>query len=236
VAARPSTCCAPSPAKAYPDVILAHPGWGDAIFLRSVYPKARIVSYLEYYYRAQDSDLDFDPEFALADLDQTYVRLRNVANLLAFAESDAVVTPTQWQASLFPPPIRDRLIVQHEGIDTAWLAPRPQARFTLPGQRTLTRSDEVITYAARSLEPYRGFHVFMRALPDLLERRPNAHVVIAGDDGVSYGRAPKGGGTWLKAMRDELRGRSTSDACTSLAASPMSATAISCTSHPAMSI
>ena len=70
----------------------------------------------------------------------------------------------------------------------------------------LFRSDEVVTYVARNLEPYRGFHVFMRALPDLLRRRPKAHVVIVGGDGVSYGRAAPGGVTWKAMLLKEIGG------------------------------
>ena len=53
--------------------------------------------------------------------------------------------------------------------------------------------DEVVTYVARNLEPYRGFPTYMRALEDLCRRRPNARFIIVGGDDVSYGqRLPKG--------------------------------------------
>ena len=78
------------------------------------------------------------------------------------------------------------------------------ARYKLPNGSRLTRKDEVITYVARSLEPYRGFHIFMRALPELLARRPTAQVLIAGADGVSYGRRPPTGESWRKVLLREL--------------------------------
>ena len=62
----------------------------------------------------------------------------------------------------------------------------------------------MLTYVSRNLEPYRGFHSFMRALPSVLERRPNAKVVIVGGDEVSYGAKPKSGGTWREVMLDEV--------------------------------
>ena len=40
--------------------------------------------------------------------------------------------------------------------------------------------DEVLTFVSRNLEPYRGYHIFMRALPEVLRVRPNAHVIIVG--------------------------------------------------------
>ena len=44
-----------------------------------------------------------------------------------------------------------------------------------------------MTYVSRDLEPYRGFHVMMRALPHLLRARKDVKVVMVGGDGVSYG-------------------------------------------------
>ncbi|MCH2093565.1 MAG: glycosyltransferase, partial [Rhodobacteraceae bacterium] len=75
----------------------------------------------------------------------------------------------------------------------------------LPGGRAVTREDEVITFINRNLEPYRGYHVFMRALPDLLKRRPRAQVVLIGGDEVSYGaKAPKGQ-SWKQIYIDKVR-------------------------------
>src|SRR5438105_3761900 len=33
-----------------PDVVVAHPGWGESLPLRAVFPKARIIVYCEFYY------------------------------------------------------------------------------------------------------------------------------------------------------------------------------------------
>jgi len=49
---------------------------------------------------------------------------------------------------------------------------------------------------ARNLEPMRGYHVFMRALPQILSRRPRAHSLIVGGDGASYGPSAPKGSTW----------------------------------------
>ncbi|HSJ97429.1 MAG TPA: glycosyl transferase family 1, partial [Myxococcota bacterium] len=44
-----------------PDVILAHIGWGEAAFLKDVFPEARILLYCEFFYRSRGADLGFDP-------------------------------------------------------------------------------------------------------------------------------------------------------------------------------
>ncbi len=187
-----------------PDAVIAHPSWGDFIFAQDIFPDAKRLAYLEYYYRPSDSDIDFDPEFAAPEADRRFTRLRNISNLLAFAGASQCVSPTAWQAGLFPTAMRDRIEVVHEGIDTNAAAPNSAARYKLPNGSKLTRKDEVITYVARSLEPYRGFHIFMRALPKLLARRPTAQVLIAGADSVSYGRRPPTGESWRKVLLREL--------------------------------
>ena len=64
----------------------------------------------------------------------------------------------------------------------------------------LTPATEVITFVNRHLEPYRGFHVFMRALPRLLRERPHAHVLIAGGDEPGYGQPPRAGRNWREVL------------------------------------
>jgi glycosyltransferase involved in cell wall biosynthesis len=101
--------------------------------------------------------------------------------------------------------MQQRISVLHEGVDTTLACPDPNARFTLPGSgKVLTCGDEVVTYVARNLEPYRGFHIFMRSLPQLLRRRPRAQVVIVGGDGVSYGAPAPPRSTFREMMLQEV--------------------------------
>lgn len=189
-----------------PDLIVAHPGWGESLFLKQVWPNAKMVIYCEFYYAAQGTDVGFDPEFATNDpRDACRVRMKNVNNLLHFDVADGGISPTEWQKSTFPEPFRSGIDVVHDGIDTDLLKPNPQAWLQL-NRTKLTRDDEIITFVNRNLEPYRGYHVFMRALPEILKSRPNARVLIVGGDGVSYGAKPPNGGSWKQLFLDEVKG------------------------------
>ncbi|WP_372396637.1 glycosyltransferase [Azospirillum sp. HJ39] len=189
-----------------PDVIVAHPGWGDSLFVKEVWPQARLGLYSEYYYRAEGADVGFDPEFPATDIaDPCRLRLKNAANLMHFEIADAGFSPTRWQADSFPRLFRDRITVVHDGIDTDAVAPNPDAQAILNGTLALTRENEVVTFVNRTLEPHRGYHSFMRALPRLLARRPNAHVLIVGGAGTTYG-VPPPSGNWRDIFIEEVRG------------------------------
>ena len=191
-----------------PDLIHAHPGWGEALFLKDVFPDARLTLYCEFFYRARGSDVGFDPEYP-SNFDDTFrVRVKNAASLLSLEASEAGLSPTKWQKQQFPPEYQERITVIHEGVDTDLVKPDPKAEVALSrGNLKLTPNDEVVTYVARNLEPYRGFHIFMRALPEILRRRSRAHVIVVGADGVSYGQALPDKQTYRKKLLDELSGK-----------------------------
>jgi glycosyltransferase involved in cell wall biosynthesis len=187
-----------------PDVIFVHPGWGDGFYLRDFFPGAKVVGLFEYYYHPRGADVGFDPEFPSTLDDIFRLRSTNATQLLALDTCDQGYCPTEWQRSLFPQVWRERLMCLHEGVDTTQVAPDPLAKVTLPDGTELSQGDEVLTFVSRNLEPYRGYHVFMRALPEILQARPNCHVVIVGADGVSYGMRPKPGTTYRQLYLDEV--------------------------------
>lgn len=190
-----------------PDVVVAHPGWGESLFLCDVWPSARLGIYCEFFYRAEGADVGFDPEFASSDPGEVCrLHLKNVNNVLHMARAQGGIAPTHWQRSTFPTPFRDRITVVHDGIDTEALQPAPDIQLTLGGTLRLSRQDEIITFVNRNLEPYRGYHVFIRALPELLRRRPKARVLLVGGDDVSYGAQPPAGRTWKDIFLEEVRG------------------------------
>jgi glycosyltransferase involved in cell wall biosynthesis len=175
----------------YPDVIVAHHGWGESLFLKEVWPNATLGIYCEFHYHKEGADTGFDKEFPTKDEgDACKLQLKNLNNFLHYEIADAGISPTHWQASTFLEPFRSKITVVHDGIDTALVKPNENASIKLNNQLVLTKHDELITFVNRNLEPYRGYHIFMRALPEILKRRPNARVLIVGGDEVSYGAKP----------------------------------------------
>jgi len=191
----------------YPDVVYAHPGWGETLFLKDVFPRARLVHFCEFYYHTTGQDFNFDPEFPNSAEDVLRLRVRNFHHLMALEQADIGIAPTVWQKTRFPLTYQSKIEVIHDGVDTQAVVPDPEAYVQFPKkQLRLTRKDEVITFVSRNLEPYRGFHTFMRTLPELLKARPKAHVIIVGGNDVSYGRRlPKG--TYREKYLAEIEGR-----------------------------
>lgn len=201
-----------------PDAIIAHPGWGESLFLKEVWPKAKLGIFCEFFYLAEGADTGFDPEFPVQDVagNNCRLRLKNLNNYMHFDVADAAIAPTLWQASTFPEPFRSKITVVHDGIDTDAIQPNPKVQLKLSRNGSdeplvLTREDEVITFVNRNLEPMRGCHIFLRALPELLKNRPKAQVIIVGGDGVSYGAKPSvdanGAASWKEVFVNEVRGQ-----------------------------
>ena len=188
-----------------PDAVLAHPGWGEALYVKDVFPDARVVHYCEWFYGAEGADLGFDPEFPLTFDDKARIRTWNALHTLNLANCDAGITPTQWQKSRHPEVFHAKITVQHEGVDQHGLEPSDNAQLRTPDGTLLKAGDPVITYVARNLEPYRGFHIFMRALAAVQAKHPTCQTVIIGGDEVSYGKRPAGRKTWRQQMLDEVR-------------------------------
>jgi glycosyltransferase involved in cell wall biosynthesis len=191
-----------------PDVIFGHSGWGETLFLKEVWPEAKLIVYAEFYYKGRGADVGFDAEFNPPSFDQVMIAQGRTAYLgQAMLHADAGLSPTLWQASTYPPALRRMIEVIFDGVDTAVMTPNNNVTVTLPNGHVLHSGDEVLTFVNRNLEPYRGYHIFMRALPEVLAARPNAQVVIVGGDGVSYGATPKGKTGWKDVFLDEVKDR-----------------------------
>jgi glycosyltransferase involved in cell wall biosynthesis len=188
-----------------PDVICAHAGFGPGLYLKDAFPGVPLLGYFEWYYRARDADADFLDPRAVSEDDALRIRTRNAELLLELTSCDAGLCPTEFQRAQFPPELQAKLTVLHDGVDTEYFAP---GRATLPG---IPADAEVVTYATRGLEPYRGFPQFMQALALLQARRPRLHAVVVGADETNYGRPSASGGghrdTTLAAIPTLDRGR-----------------------------
>ena len=197
----------------YPDLIIGHPGWGEMLFAREVYPKAKQIHFIEFYYRAYGADVDFDPEFLNGSLEERErIYIKNTHLALSMLEMDWGYAPTQWQKSLTPSIFQNKIDVIFDGIDTDDVKPKlPDEKIALKvnmpdgSTKVIDESHEVITFVNRNLEPYRGYHSFIRALPEIQRQRPKAITLIVGGEGVSYGAKPPSGTTWKNIFLDEVR-------------------------------
>lgn len=172
-----------------PDIVIGHHGWGELLNIDDVWPGVPLLGYCEFYYRVHGYDVGFDPEFPNAPDGLPKVRAKNTINLLALNNPGHGQTPTAFQLGTYPTWAQPRITVLPEGVDLDACAPNPEIRTTTLdlGGFQVAPTDTLVTYVARDLEPYRGAHTMIRALPRLLRLRPNLKVVMVGGDGVSYG-------------------------------------------------
>lgn len=186
-----------------PDLVIGHIGWGGLLFARDTLPDVPLMGYCEYYYNSTGSDLDFDPATVISDAERRRIRMRNAAQLLTLETLDAAYTPTRWQQQQYPAHLSQRIAVCHDGIDSNACRPDPYAILRLPDGRVLRPGDPVVTFAARDLDPYRGYPEFMRAAALVAARRPDALFVTVGGDGPGYGQARQDGRCWREVMLAE---------------------------------
>jgi glycosyltransferase involved in cell wall biosynthesis len=184
-----------------PDIVFAHSGWGPGLFIKDVFPDTKYLCYFEWFYHALGTDADFDPDDPLDEDAVAKIRIKNAPILQDLYGCDRGLSPTRWQWQQFPPEYRSKIHVIHDGVDTNFFQPVPNSRLILPRiGLDLSSVDELITYVARGMEPYRGFPQFMEAAYLIQQRRPNAHIIIVGEDRVAYGKTLPDGKTYKQAM------------------------------------
>lgn len=186
-----------------PDLIIGHPGWGETFFLKEIWPDTKMLSYVEFYYKTINCDIDFDKSFIENTLKKDFetfhnynklkLAARNAPFIASYATSDCLVCPTEYQKSLVPEVLRSNINVIHDGIDTNLLKPKEDISITIKN-RKFTKKDNIVSYISRSLDPYRGFHIFMESVPSILRNNPDANIFIVGDkNNHGYGApAPDG--------------------------------------------
>lgn len=191
-----------------PDLIYSYAGWGQPLFLKDLFPNVPLVGYFEWFLNAYGSEYNFDPEYPLGMEQQLYLRTSNSAALLDLQACDYGITPTRWQQHQFPPGLRNKLKVLHDGVDTDFYSPVPDPGLSLPDKGIgLPPGTPLVTYATRGMEPFRGFPQFMRALARLQQRCPDAHAVIVGSDEVHYSKLPEGANSYKELLLRELQSK-----------------------------
>lgn len=186
-----------------PDIICGHSGWGPTMYLCDVFPEAAFVGYFEWFYDAASADMRLSGN-PLSLGSRMEVRCNNIPILMDLAGCDHGICPTRWQLDQFPPEFRSKISVIHDGVDTDYFSPDPEARMILPGL-DLSGATEIVTYATRGMEPYRGFPQFLEAAVEVVKQRPGCHVVIGGNDSCHYGPPPEPGKTWKEVLVERLQ-------------------------------
>ncbi|MEM7269914.1 MAG: glycosyltransferase [Pseudomonadota bacterium] len=189
-----------------PDIVMAHSGWGASAFVRDIWPDVKFIPYLEWWYNYPAPDEvsmgTHEPDLHA----QLMQRCRNAPFMIDMTGAAVNLCPTQYQASQFPPELREKLTIMHDGIDMKLHAPAT-APVTEAAGLKVGDMPEVITYFTRGMEPHRGFPQFMRALSILQAKRPGIHAIIGGKDRVAYGRQLPEGESWKQRMLKELEGK-----------------------------
>jgi glycosyltransferase involved in cell wall biosynthesis len=188
-----------------PDVIYGHSGWGPTLFMKDVFPKSKLLCYFEWFYHARGTDADFDPNEPLNADDEARIRIKNAPILIDLASCDRGLSPTHWQRQQFPPEFHSKIKVHHDGIDVNYFKPQPNSKLVIPRiNLDLSEVNEIVTYVARGMEPYRGFPQLIETISLLQKKRPNCHFVIVGENRVAYGRNLPDGKTYKDAMLEKF--------------------------------
>ncbi len=186
-----------------PDIVVAHSGWGPGMFAKDIWPRAKYVGYFEWYYWPDSPDVVHGETDQRTMDDQLRSRMRNAAILSDLVSCDAGITPTRFQHEQLPKCFHDKVQIIHDGVDTDTYCADRNKKLVI-GNLDLSDADEIVTYVARGMEPYRGFPQFMKSVEMLLKRRPNTRIVIVGEDRVAYGKKLADGDSWKRRALNEL--------------------------------
>tara|TARA_B100000674_G_C37932762_1_gene958779 strand:- start:40 stop:1197 length:1158 start_codon:yes stop_codon:yes gene_type:complete len=187
-----------------PDLMITHVGFGNGLYLRDAFPKARKFGFFEWYYNSSNSDVDFLQPGPIERDKALRLRTWNAQTLMELADCDVGVVPTYFQYQQFPDHLTSKLVVAHEGVDVEGLSALRQNRPQKPSCLPQSSQVEVLTYVSRGFEEYRGFSQAMQTIEILQKRRPNLHVLIVGSDLVAYGSGRSDKRSWGEWARADL--------------------------------
>ncbi len=192
-----------------PSLIISHPQWGETFFMKEIWPDAKFLSYFEIHWgNNKDSDVNFDKEFYNEEFSRFTERKlvpRNAYNEYIYMKSDRILTPTEFQKSTAPDYLQKRIKVIHDGINTNIIKPSNDVEVNISDNIKLTKKDKIISFVNRTLEPQRGYHIFMRSLPKILKEDSEVNVLIIGGNERGYGLEPPVGKKWQNIFYDEVK-------------------------------
>lgn len=172
------------------DVIYTQP-FGPGLFMKYMFPDVPLIYYCEWFNKVEGAEVGFDGNLPNENF-RAKIRCSNSNTLVDLYSCDACIAPMNWQKLQFPREFHNKIQVIPDGIDTETYKPDNDAKFLIEDENLeLSAKDEVITYATRGLDPYRGFPQFMEAIEKLQIKRPNTHFVIVKEDETYY-RQPIG--------------------------------------------
>jgi glycosyltransferase involved in cell wall biosynthesis len=173
-----------------PDIIIGHTAWGGLLFMKDIFPKAKVIAYCELYFSEKFDHLT-NPEDKVSNDRKAFLRCRNFHPLMQMESMDVGITPTKYQLQSHPPMLQNKMVTVHEGVDTSVCTPDSAAQFPVTDTGiSLSKKDTVITYVSRGFEPARGFFQYMEALELLCEELSDAHFLMVGGDKSFYSGHP----------------------------------------------
>jgi len=186
-----------------PDAILAHPGWGEALFIKEVLPQCPIIIWPELWLRKEHITGGDQQQINLEQ--GCYLSSKNWLTGKALHDASLAILPTKYQASTFPLEWHKKIMVLHEGIDDS-LFKQVRLNSLQIGKNLLLGADKkVITFISRNLEPMRGFPEFMQTAPEIQAIDKSIHILVIGGDEVSYSNKGPKDRPWREVMMNELR-------------------------------
>lgn len=159
-----------------PDIVCGSASDGHSFYARDIFPDAFLVTHADWFHTLGDTQAFFrkKPPFAT---DFALPRVRNLCQYNALVDCNLAITSTQWQKQQYPAPFSERIHVIHSGTDTQYFTPAYGSRF-LSETCDLTGVRELVTFSFHGSATARGLPQFFAALPSLLARRPQCHVLI----------------------------------------------------------
>ncbi|MBQ60472.1 MAG: hypothetical protein CMQ19_00200 [Gammaproteobacteria bacterium] len=181
-----------------PDVIISHTGWGCGMHSSLIWPGAKRVAYLEWWFAAYSELLVNNEQsnqwLKFDETSKLKFRERNLPLSLELNEASIIVTPTRWQRKQLPTSLQQHCQVIPDGVDLKRFHPDINNKSERP----------LLTYGTRGMEAMRRFPEFILELPKLLSAEPQLEVEIAGQDSIFYGGKPPSNGSWGNWAKEQL--------------------------------